>query len=306
MRDIYYVYTHIRLDKGTVFYVGKGRDKRAWIKRRGNAHWRSIVAKTEYSVEIVQSFMSEADAFLLEMWLIAKFRHSGLTLANKTDGGDGVSGFKKTTAQRLMLAKPVYCSNGMFFESTAYAAEWVRSQGTITASVGMISSCCLGRKRTAYGHSWSHDDFPPEPEYTGRSAMAQASVKSSSVSVVCSNGMVFPSRSNARDWLRENGHPKASDSAIVACCKGKYNTAYGYTWRMEGDPEKELLTRGERISISQGTPVSCSNGMSFHSINAAASWLRDNGRPKASGVNIKKQLDGKLKTCYGFKWSYIE
>ena len=306
MENIYYVYLHTRLDTGSVFYVGKGQSGRAWLKSRTNSHWLSIVAKTEYVVSIVQDGMTEVDAHLLEMWLIAKLRHAGVKLANKTDGGEGVSGFKWSEAQRAKHSKKVYCSNGMSFSSIALAADWVRGEGTETANGGMISACCLGRYKSVYGHAWSHESVPDKPIRTGKEAMSKAASDASSISVICSNGMVFASRRAAVVWLRSNGYPKASDSAIVACCKGRYHSAYGHTWRMEGDERKPLMTKGERISLAQGIPVKCSNGMVFHSMSTAARWLRANGSPKADGVNIKKHLDGKIKTCYGYTWSYAE
>ena len=47
------VYRHIRLDKNEPFYIGIGKEiKRAYDKRRGN-HWKSIIKKTEYRVDIL-------------------------------------------------------------------------------------------------------------------------------------------------------------------------------------------------------------------------------------------------------------
>jgi hypothetical protein len=34
MDKLFYVYAHIRSDTGTVFYIGKGSQKRAWSKKR--------------------------------------------------------------------------------------------------------------------------------------------------------------------------------------------------------------------------------------------------------------------------------
>jgi hypothetical protein len=45
MRKIFYVYEHWRPDKDVCFYVGKGKDGRANVFSRKNAHYNSIVAK---------------------------------------------------------------------------------------------------------------------------------------------------------------------------------------------------------------------------------------------------------------------
>lgn len=91
--NIYYVYVHRRLDTLEVFYVGKGSTNRAWVKFRKNYHWKSIVEKHGYSVEIVKDGMHESCSFALERLLIAKYRSMGINLANKTDGGEGTSGY---------------------------------------------------------------------------------------------------------------------------------------------------------------------------------------------------------------------
>ena len=91
----FYVYVHRRKTDGRIFYVGKGSANRAWaMKRDYNPHWGRINKKHGTVVEICQYDMLEEDSFLLEGWLIAKFRHEGLILANLTDGGEGASGIK--------------------------------------------------------------------------------------------------------------------------------------------------------------------------------------------------------------------
>lgn len=304
MAEVYYVYVHTRCDTGSVFYVGKGQAGRAWTKRRSNRHWLNIVSKTDYAVTIIQDCMQEDGAFLLEMWLIAKFRHEGIKLANKTDGGEGLSGFRHSYETRIKSARKVYCSNGMTFESISFAADWVRSQGVYAARGGMITSCCMGKRKTVYGYAWDYNSVPVTPEHTGKEAMAKAAAKASSVKVFCSNGMEFNSRKDAVIWLRENGHPNASDSAIVACCNGKYHTAYGHTWANSKKSLGSFMTKSDRSIARGGTEVMCSNGMIFNSLSSAQRWLRGNGKAKADAVNIKKHLDGKIKTAYGYTWSY--
>ena len=91
MSQSFYVYLHKKPD-GTVFYVGKGSRSRAWRKDNRNLHWQHVVAKHEYTVEILASDLSEDAAFILEVETIAIFRKQG-HLVNMTDGGEGSSGY---------------------------------------------------------------------------------------------------------------------------------------------------------------------------------------------------------------------
>jgi hypothetical protein len=91
----YYIYLHIRLDNGMPFYVGKGKDRRSSVKRQRSAHWQNTVLKYGYDILIVQSGLSEKDAFDLEKYWIKRLgrkdKKQGL-LVNFSDGGEGSSG----------------------------------------------------------------------------------------------------------------------------------------------------------------------------------------------------------------------
>lgn len=92
MKETYYTYFHTRNDTGAVFYVGKGKGRRANAAGR-NRHWRRIVEKHGRTVHFAMKNLSETEAFDHERLLIACFKDMGVKLANMTDGGDGTSGY---------------------------------------------------------------------------------------------------------------------------------------------------------------------------------------------------------------------
>lgn len=100
----FYTYIHRRASDGQVFYVGKGHAKRAWTTVNRNPHWVSTFKKHGLIVEVVAYWFSEEAAFDHEKVLIAEYRNSGLKLCNKTDGGDGTSGFKFSDESREKLS----------------------------------------------------------------------------------------------------------------------------------------------------------------------------------------------------------
>lgn len=101
----YYVYMHKRNSDGAIFYVGKGYGTRAFRRHGRSIHWNNVVAKHGLIVEICQENMQEDNAFLLEMWLISKFRHEGISLVNLTDGGEGMSNPSEETRNKLSASK---------------------------------------------------------------------------------------------------------------------------------------------------------------------------------------------------------
>jgi len=86
------VYKHIRLDNNTVFYVGRGKNKRPYSTHNRNIHWHNIVNKCGFKVEIIGSDLSFDDANKLEKKHIKKYGRLDLNkglLINLTNGGDG-------------------------------------------------------------------------------------------------------------------------------------------------------------------------------------------------------------------------
>lgn len=99
----HYVYRHRRESDGTVFYYGKGKDRRAWSASGRNRHWRGIARKHGWTVEIVRSNMPEPCALSLERALIERDR--GPKLANLTDGGGGTHGWKHSEETKQRIAE---------------------------------------------------------------------------------------------------------------------------------------------------------------------------------------------------------
>lgn len=100
------VYQHVRLDTGAIFYIGMGKStERAYAKgkKRRNAHWKSVVAKTDYRVDILFDDLTWEEALDKERELIVSIGRKDLgrgPLVNKTDGGLGAVGTKRPDLAR--------------------------------------------------------------------------------------------------------------------------------------------------------------------------------------------------------------
>lgn len=103
-------YVHARpttVDATGIFYVGKGRARRAQDLSHRNPHHANVVAK--YGAENILfgkiECSSEEVAFELEKGLIKCLRRMGVQLTNQTDGGEGVSGLVFSEESKAKISK---------------------------------------------------------------------------------------------------------------------------------------------------------------------------------------------------------
>jgi len=100
----FYVYLHRKKTNGEVFYVGKGKDKRAWSPFGRNELWKRTAEKYGWYVEIVEKDLQSWYAFELEQDLIALYGRRDLgygTLTNMSDGGDGPTNFGPEVRKKI-------------------------------------------------------------------------------------------------------------------------------------------------------------------------------------------------------------
>jgi hypothetical protein len=87
---MYYTYAYLREDR-TPYYIGKGKEKRAYVKRRKGIN----PPKDKSRIIFLKQNLTEKEAFKHEIYMIAVFGRKDLRtgiLHNRTNGGDGASG----------------------------------------------------------------------------------------------------------------------------------------------------------------------------------------------------------------------
>jgi hypothetical protein len=121
--NIYYVYAYLRTD-GTPYYIGKGKDNRAFVKHKTpQDRSRIIILQNNLTVEKAHSLETT-----LIFWYGRKDLGTGI-LRNLTDGGEGMSGFKhsESTKDKLRVPKSESTKAKMRGEKSADHKEKIRN-----------------------------------------------------------------------------------------------------------------------------------------------------------------------------------
>lgn len=110
-QENFYVYTHHHVETGEIFYVGKGTRRRAWNVSSRSETWKSASGGRAI-VHIIFDKISEDLALYIERMLISMLGID--TLANKTLGGGGASGYKHSDTWKSILSdRMTGCFNPM-------------------------------------------------------------------------------------------------------------------------------------------------------------------------------------------------
>ncbi len=99
----FYTYAYLRED-GTPYYIGKGKGRRLYKKGKGEVGKPTDKSRIIY----LKQNITEDEAIKHEIYMIAVFGRKDLgtgILRNKTNGGDGVSGYKPDEEMCLSISK---------------------------------------------------------------------------------------------------------------------------------------------------------------------------------------------------------
>lgn len=108
---MFYAYIHARSDTMNahgIFYVGKGSGSRSgrFVMSCGRNKWHNNIAK-KYGYENILvgrlECSNENIAFELEKGLIRCLRGMGVALTNRTDGGEGMSGYRYSEVSKAKM-----------------------------------------------------------------------------------------------------------------------------------------------------------------------------------------------------------
>lgn len=226
-----YVYRHIRLDKNEPFYIGIGSDStyyRANKKSQRNIHWKRIVSKTKYSIDILIDDLTWDEACEKEKEFISLYGRKDLNkgcLVNMTDGGDGTVNAIIKDYQRKAVAdsnkKRVFTEEDRKRMSLRQTGKKHKEESKIKLSNSLKNSekfklaCILNSKRLK---NFKHSEQTKINMRNGhKNPLYQKTI----------DGTILKIWDSARQVQRELGFSQAN---ICRCAKNESKQSYGYKW----------------------------------------------------------------------------
>ena len=263
----YYVYIHRMADNRQVFYIGKGRLRRSNNKSSRSIFWKRVVAKHGYLVEKTQTNMKEDDALLLEMWLIAKYKHLGYRLCNKTLGGDGCLGMTMSDESKKKCGEK---NIGRKWSDERKRKQSERLKGKKMNDVHRLKMSIIAKSR----------GFPNR--------------KICDRVVTSSEGVTYSSLLEARkDMAKRFGFSDKSGN-IGLCCNGSRSSAFGLNWSYgEDKPNAPIGSKGRVIQ-------EITTGIFYKSIRDFCSKVGG-----VSKEAVKNHIQTKT-SFNGYRWRYID
>ena len=258
----FYVYVHKKKTDGTIFYVGKGKGRRAYQMSNRSMYWDNVSKKHGVDVEITHIGLTESQSFYIEKKMIQKIGRENLV--NLTPGGEGNSDpWKEETRSKRVAAIQSACNseewirkNHEFTKSDWYRSfsserskrifsipeiknkhsESIKAWASSKENRERVSRQWKGVKRTQSTRekmSQSQKDIKRSQERLN--AIADIGRKYRKPIICIEEGIEFSCVGDAAKWLRNNGSKqKQIESNIRNALKLRKPTACGYTWRYAG------------------------------------------------------------------------
>jgi hypothetical protein len=146
--EMYYTYAYLRED-GTPYYIGKGKGDRAYRKDGKPC----AIPKDKSKIIQLKKNLTEEEAFNHEIYMIAVFGRKDLgtgILLNKSDGGEGRSGYIPTEELKINQSKRMSGKNNPMYGKRGEECPWYGRKHT-EETKNKISKSLTGENHNFYG-----------------------------------------------------------------------------------------------------------------------------------------------------------
>lgn len=235
------VYQHRRLDTNEIFYIGIGKtEKRAYSIQGRNIHWKRIVEKYGYSIEIIHTGLSYDDAFTLEKLYIEKYGRRDLgigCLVNMTDGGEGRVNISVSEKTRKKMSDSLK-GRQITKEQRKKISETSKGRKVSEETKRKMSESNKGNKNNQGKKHSEKTKMKMSEKGKNRKHNEETRKKMSLIKKIKIVQIDINTNRFIRIW--DSGSDASKElkincTTITAVCRGRQKTAGGYKWKYFSD-----------------------------------------------------------------------
>lgn len=101
-----------------------------------------------------------------------------------------------------------------------------------------ITQCLTNKRNTAFGYIWRYSNDCIESRKIGN-------LHEEAIDVYNIDGTLIGAYKSVATAIRYYNLDDSAHGNIIACCNGRYKTAYGYVWRYHSDPFDKFIVKKE-------------------------------------------------------------
>jgi hypothetical protein len=253
----YYLYYHINPITKELFYIGIGKNKRAWDFISGrNPHYKNYIKKHgEPIVDIIKENLTKEEACSLEIEFISKYGRKGIEpkgiLLNKSIGGDVIAlGNKFTNEQKQKIVQAKTGQKYNISEGRIHVSKG-KSKPDGFMNSEMREKISKGNKGKKHSKIHSNKGIPISKETKQKISKANSKPKPQGFGNIIKqnrnhkligeknskpifqldkqNNLIqeFKSVKDALEYFEKS----INNSCITACLKGRQKTAFNFIWK---------------------------------------------------------------------------
>ena len=315
----YYVYAWYVKDTSEVFYIGKGTRNRYKNRKRENRFFTHMVNKHDCDSLILKDGLTEQEAFDLEKVMIEHYRTENTRLTNVQDGGEQPPVHYGTRPEWWVskMRDGIIKYNAEHPEKAADSSRRMKRFLRTKEGKAFMEKSIKSRQTQEFREECSKrvQRFCRSDEYrkklsdatkayyakhgTGRFDGAN-NHNAQAIQQYDKDGNFIKEYSTITEASKATG---TCLSKITAVAKGKRKTAGGFVWKYSSD--KGISFNHKNIVYKkQGCKPIVQYDLSGNVVAEYASIAEASKENNLERTNIIACLKGRIKTAYGYKWSY--